>query len=78
MGRVNTDAKNGATTRAQRGTFLHHEIQNGFQAVSYLQILELHVLGCVLWVWWQWNAPPAAGTDAPIFCRLGQLLCLSL
>jgi len=35
-----TDAKNGATTRAKRGMFLQHEgeIQNDFQAMSYLQI----------------------------------------
>ena len=40
---VKTDAKNGATTRVQRGTFRHYEIQNSFQAVSFLHILELHI-----------------------------------
>jgi len=41
-GGVKTDAKNDATAQ-KRGTFLHHErkIQNGFQAVSYLEIWEL-------------------------------------
>ncbi len=35
---VKTDEKNGAITRAQRGTFLHHEyeIQYVFQASAYL------------------------------------------
>lgn len=56
MERVKTDAKNGTTTRAQRGTFLHHGIQNVFQVVLYLQILELHVFDC--------------GSDGYGICRL--------
>ena len=54
------------TTRPHaRGTFPRHEYE-GFQAVSFLHILEspVWVVGYESWVWWQWDVPLGGGDDA--------------
>ena len=57
-----TDAKNGATTRAQRGTFLHHEHEKTKRFSSGVAFADI----VISYFWQHWNMPPAAGTDTPI------------